>query len=159
MLRRLVSALHNLLACRCLDTTCDTELLRDDTRVEESPPDEVTDLEASSAQALDITVDEWRVLPPHLPASAPCEPATADAVKQWEKHRGTDLEAALASGAIALLDGAWLVAHSRTLGARLRRRQELPDEAFVSLDAIKTAGTAGILNPVLRIICISHVRA
>ena len=57
--------------------------------------------ETLSAKALELTVDEWRVLPPHLPAAfSSIEPATERAIGIWEKHCGNDLEAALASGAV-----------------------------------------------------------
>ena len=40
---------------------------------------------------------------------------------EWRELRGHELEAALKSGAIALLDGSWLVACAER-GERIRRR-------------------------------------
>ena len=51
---------------------------------------------------------------------------------------GRELERALKSGAIALLDGRWLVACAER-GERIRRRQDLPPEAFISLEELKAA--------------------
>ena len=56
----------------------------------------------------------------------------------WRKLRGRELEAALKSGAIALLDGRWLVACAER-GERIRRRQDLPPEAFIPLEELKAA--------------------
>ena len=69
----------------------------------------------------------------------------------WRKLRGHELEAALKSGAIALLDGRWLVACAER-GERIRRRQDLPPEAFISLGELKAACN-GFSLP---IICLSY---
>ena len=50
---------------------------------------------------------------------------------------GQELEPLLASGAIALLDAGWLVCRR----SPLVRRQELPDDAFITLAELKQAGT------------------
>ena len=70
----------------------------------------------------------------------------------WRKLRGHELEAALKSGAIALLDGRWLVACAER-GERIRRRQELPPEAFISLEELKAACRDWLGLP---IICLSY---
>eukprot|EP00966_Prymnesium_polylepis_P228074 5277477-Prymnesium_polylepis.1 len=62
---------------------------------------------------------------------------------EWAEHRwnqlgGVQLEAGLNSGAVALLRLTWLVKHAKQ-GGVLSRRQELPAEAFVSLDELKSA--------------------
>eukprot|EP00966_Prymnesium_polylepis_P157941 3650304-Prymnesium_polylepis.1 len=56
----------------------------------------------------------------------------------WRYFHGHDLEAALKSGAIRLLDGGWLVDCAER-GERIRRRQDLPPEAFISLEELKIA--------------------
>ena len=71
---------------------------------------------------------------------------------KWRKLRGHELEAALKSGAIALLDGPWLVACAER-GERIRRRQDLPPEAFISLKELKAATKHHIGLP---IICLSY---
>ena len=68
----------------------------------------------------------------------------------WRRLRGRELEAALKSGAIALLDGRWLVACAER-GERIRRRQDLPPEAFISLEELKAA-----TRNYLPIICLSY---
>ena len=70
----------------------------------------------------------------------------------WRRLRGHELEAALKSGAIALLDGRWLVACAER-GERIRRRQDLPPEAFISLEELKAAAGAVLGLP---IICLSY---
>ena len=70
----------------------------------------------------------------------------------WRKLRGHELEPALESGAIALLDAGWLVA-SKERGETIRRRQDLPPEAFIPLEELKAAAaTLGVLP----IICLSY---
>ena len=69
---------------------------------------------------------------------------------RWRELRGHELEAALKSGAIRLLDGGWLVACAER-GERIRRRQDLPPEAFISLEELKAAA-----EYVLPIICLSY---
>ena len=62
----------------------------------------------------------------------------------WRKLRGRELEPALKSGAIALLDAGWLVA-CKERGETIRRRQDLPPEAFISLGELKAAYDGGAL--------------
>ncbi|EOD36225.1 hypothetical protein EMIHUDRAFT_122557 [Emiliania huxleyi CCMP1516] len=71
---------------------------------------------------------------------------------QWRELRGHELEPALESGAIAMLDGRWLVACAER-GERIRRRQDLPPEAFISLEELKVACPE--YGP-LPIICLSY---
>ena len=66
----------------------------------------------------------------------------------WSRFGGDEIEAALRGGAIALLDGAWVVRCAARAGGRIQRRQDLPDEAFLSLDAIKAAGIVRDALPV-----------
>ena len=70
---------------------------------------------------------------------------------RWRKLRGHELEAALKSGAIALLDAGWLVACAER-GERIRRRQDLPPEAFIPLEELKAA----CIYDDLPIICLSY---
>ena len=66
--------------------------------------------------------------------------------------RGHELEPALESGAIALLDAGWLVA-SQERGETIRRRQDLPPAAFISLEELKAAARPFMGLP---IICLSY---
>ena len=50
----------------------------------------------------------------------------------WRKHGGGELEPALTSGAVALLDAQWIISHAEASGV-LTHRQSLPREAFLSL--------------------------
>ena len=60
----------------------------------------------------------------------------------WEENGGVEMESILCDGAIALLDAHWLVEEFYSGdSAPLPRRQELPDEAFVSLDELKSFGS------------------
>ena len=77
--------------------------------------------------------------------------ASVSARADWRELRGRELEAALKSGAIALLDAGWLVACAER-GERIRRRQDLPPEAFISLEELKAACGAWELP----IICLSY---
>lgn len=61
---------------------------------------------------------------------------------RWQLCGGQMLEALLRSGAVAVLDAAWLVSLSER-GGLLRRRQELPDEAFLCLDEVRAPGGWG----------------
>ena len=58
---------------------------------------------------------------------------------EWEAHGGGVLEAVLRSGAIGLLDAYWVLALFEK-GGRIERRQDLPPEAFVSLDQLIYVG-------------------
>ena len=61
--------------------------------------------------------------------------------EKWKRYEGTELEPALRSGAIALLDAEWLVdfAYCRQIfrTGPLPHRQALPSNAFLSLDQVK----------------------
>ena len=80
----------------------------------------------------------------------------AEALRQveanWRRLRGHELEPALESGAIALLDAGWLVA-SKERGETIRRRQDLPPEAFIPLEELKAACDEYVGLP---IICLSY---
>jgi len=69
----------------------------------------------------------------------------------WKERGGAEVEAALASGAVALLDSAWVVDLAARRGV-LRPRQALPDEAFLSLSKVQAQTRPGCLP----IVCISH---
>jgi hypothetical protein len=70
----------------------------------------------------------------------------------WHEYRGYEIEPPLRSGAIALLDAAWLVRLADS-GGLLTRRQEMPREAFMSLDELKATGQSA---DGLRIIAVSQ---
>jgi len=57
----------------------------------------------------------------------------------WCELGGEALEPSLRSGAIALMRAEWLVQYAKGEGAVLSRRQDLPDEAFISLDELMAA--------------------
>ena len=59
--------------------------------------------------------------------------------KRWKELGGKMVEALLCSGAVAVLDAAWLVALAEK-GGVLRRRQDTPDEAFLCASEVKAAG-------------------
>ena len=95
--------------------------------------------------------------PPHLPPAR--EVAVGEqAIINWKYCGGTEIEAALASGAVALLDSRWAINHAAR-GGVLLPRQALPDEAFISLSEVQ-ASIRGIgWNPTtlpLPVICVSH---
>ena len=76
----------------------------------------------------------------------------------WTKHEGAELEVLLAADSmlgdspVALIDARFLVALAKA-GGLLRRRQDLPPEAFITLEHLKRM-------PIgwgsLRLICVSH---
>ena len=68
----------------------------------------------------------------------------------WEKYLGPALEGPLQSGAIALLDAAYVVQLAEKCQA-IQPRQLLPAEAFLSLGVIKEQDA---YNDGLRIICV-----
>ena len=72
----------------------------------------------------------------------------------WDHWYGGLIEPTVRSGAVALLDGAWLLNLAQTPGARIQPRQSLPYEAFVSIDELK-AVTDGEYR--LPIIALSYV--
>lgn len=88
---------------------------------------------------------------PHLPPSR-------DVVVQpkqeamWKHHGGESIENTLNSGAVILCEAKWLVEFAKS-GAPLKPRQQLPEEAFITLNEIKTIGCPAAGLP---IIAISH---
>eukprot|EP00966_Prymnesium_polylepis_P133939 3095968-Prymnesium_polylepis.1 len=80
-------------------------------------------------------------LPPATPKAAVASSSSAvvisaEAQAFWDEARGHVLEPYLASGAIALLDAHYLI-KAGLKGGVLSCRQELPNEAFVSLAELK----------------------
>eukprot|EP00962_Isochrysis_galbana_P029600 scaffold9486_cov90-Isochrysis_galbana.AAC.2 len=70
---------------------------------------------------------------------------------KWKERGGPELEAVVASGAVALLSAKWVVALAKGEGGVLQPRQALPDEAFLSLSQVQQATTYD-----LPVVCISH---
>ena len=85
---------------------------------------------ASAASLGDSTV--------HLPPIR-AVPVSAKVQADWEIYGGPSLESLLKNGSIALLDAQWLVEEAAR-GGVLRRRQELPDEAFLCCEEVKAFG-------------------
>jgi hypothetical protein len=106
---------------------------------------------AARSKALATFPETVAASAPHMP---PMRPVTIPEHRQrnWEQAGGTELEPALASGAIALLDAEFLVRLADG-GGVLCRRQELPDEAFLSLPELKAAC---LLSDALPIIALSY---
>eukprot|EP00962_Isochrysis_galbana_P034043 scaffold11463_cov124-Isochrysis_galbana.AAC.13 len=90
--------------------------------------------------------------PPHRPAVREVE-VGEEQMGKWKKRGGPELEAAIASGAVALLSARWVVALAEREGGVLQPRQALPDEAFLSLSQVQKA-TKG--NYELPVVCISQ---
>jgi len=88
-------------------------------------------------------------LPPHLPPARDVA-VSEDTLTRWKKYGGTEIEAVLASGAVALLDAKWLIELSAR-GGVLRPRQALPDEAFLSLSELHASTEED-----LPVVCVSH---
>ena len=65
----------------------------------------------------------------------------AGAREMWVAYGGASLEPLLRSGAIAVLNAQWVIALSKA-GGTISRRQDLPDEAFLTPDELIAAGTA-----------------
>jgi len=70
---------------------------------------------------------------------------------RWKERGGAELEAALASGDIALLDSRWMI-DLAARGGVLKPRQALPVEAFLTLSEIQ-ASTPALDLPV---VCVSY---
>ena len=66
---------------------------------------------------------------------------SAEQKRAWDELGGAELQDALGSGSIALLDVDWLIQFASTSDWKnrihLSRRQELPPEAFVSVDQLR----------------------
>jgi hypothetical protein len=100
-----------------------------------------------------------RCLPSSLGAAAHQPPARevevrAKARAAWEAYGAGELEAVLASGAVALLDAQWLIGLADS-GGVLAPRQALPAEAFLSLSEVQAATRVGWPD-CLPIVCVSH---
>ena len=81
--------------------------------------------------------------PSAAPAATALVRSESDAARrseEWDFLGGGELEPLLASGALALLDGDWLVRRAAE-GKRIERRQDLDPEAFVSLSTLKMTGS------------------
>jgi hypothetical protein len=72
-----------------------------------------------------------------------------DTLRYWREDGGSEMEAALASGAVALLRSQWLIRFAEREGSVLPPRQALPKEAFFSLSQVQNLGLTGV-------VCISH---
>ena len=67
-----------------------------------------------------------------------------DDLAEWRECGGGDLEPALMSGgdrepAVALIDARWIIKYAESKGAVIKHRQALPNEAFLSRDALAKA--------------------
>jgi len=62
--------------------------------------------------------------------------------ESFDEFRGNEIEPFLRSGAVAILNAAWVVSLWRG-GGRIRRRQELPPEAFLAVDELIAATKHG----------------
>eukprot|EP00900_Chrysochromulina_parva_P018913 jgi/Chrpa1/27022/Chrysochromulina_OHIO_Genome00000954-RA len=89
---------------------------------------------------------------PHMPPTRPSPPVPAAlAARQeraWERLGGREIEDMVGRGAVALLDAHWVLAHA-SRGGRLRRRQEMPPEAFITLAELRAAGCPEGTLPIL----------
>ena len=113
---------------------------------EEEPGDDV-DIE----EAEDEKPDEeppWPVahMPPFVPGRKHVE---------WMEHGGSTFESYLRGGSFALVDASWLVAWSSANDPPqpLPRRQDLPPEAFISLEDLKLVGCPHGALPIIAISC------
>ena len=73
---------------------------------------------------------------PHMPPIREVK-ISDESMKEWMNQR--DIEDILESGAVALLDASWLVTIRAKDKRRIERRQDLPDEAFISLNELKAS--------------------
>ena len=65
---------------------------------------------------------------------APAARVTTLQRSRWLAAGGRELESVLTSGAVAVVDAAYLIGASARDGEVLRHRQALPPEAFLSLE-------------------------
>ena len=75
-----------------------------------------------------------------------------DLYRDWESCLGPSLEPPLRSGAIALMDAAYVVKMAKE-GRGIMPRQLLPPEAFISLEELKAENK---VDAGLRVLCISY---
>ena len=66
------------------------------------------------------------------------QPATAPVAIGWDRCDGDQVEDLVGSGAVAVLDAAWLVSFAAS-GGILARRQLLPAEAFLDVSTLKSS--------------------
>ena len=85
-------------------------------------------------------------------APAASIPPTVHAQQQreWAAHKGTLIESFIRSGAYAFLDVGWLIRFAERFAGRkpLPPRQNLPPDAFMSLEQLKVAGCPYELLPI-----------
>ena len=90
--------------------------------------------------------------PPHLPPAREVK-VHEFAMRKWRECGGAEIEAALKTGAVALLDAGWVIALAAS-GGVLLPRQALPDEAFILLTEIQRATDHHYKN--INVVCVSH---
>ena len=79
----------------------------------------------------------------------------------WKERGGNDLEPALGIGdksdaaPVRLVDARYIIKLARE-GSRFPRRQDAPENAFVSLDKLRQAGPMGNYDQCLNVIVVSH---
>lgn len=71
---------------------------------------------------------------------------------QWEEFGGDRLEPLLRSGAVTLVDAAW-IAEQSSRGGRILPRQEMPPTAFIGLNELKAVGCPHGGLPVVVVSC------
>ena len=87
--------------------------------------------------------------------------ATEDGENAWVEYDGAALEPALQvdeelrDSAVRLVDARFLIELDKR-GGRLCRRQDLPEEAFVSLDVLRRLPSGGGSNDCLRVMSVSQ---
>jgi len=86
---------------------------------------------------------------PHQPTDRNVE-VKADQDALWKHHGGDVLEQAIRSGAIALCEAKWLVEFAKS-GGVLPRRQDLPEDAFITLSELKSIGCPAAALPIIEI--------
>ena len=80
----------------------------------------------------------------------------------WTAYGGSELETALehddalGGSPVRLIDARYLITLAKEPGGTLRRRQDLPPEAFLEVDALKKLPEAYGMISCLRIIAISQ---
>ena len=141
---------------QCSSLPCGRHLCSSDTRLNIDlavglPPEPLQQgvpsaVEPPTPSQSSLTITITTKLPPPVPELPPAHQPPVryayigeDERRQWKDFGGKMIEALLMSGAVAMLDAAWLVTLAEK-GGTLRRRQDTPDEAFISFNAIKSAG-------------------